>query len=112
MSEEKKITKNTVFNTLKTDGLKKPFYVESHLYEKVMKHIESKSQKEIETKSRRSTIIPNFVGLKFKIHNGKTYKSVLITENMIGRKLGEFSPTRTFKGHPALKGAKTGDKKK
>ena len=57
------------------------------------------SKKPIKTWSRRSTIIPDFVGLTFAVHNGKKFVPVYVTENMVGHKLGEFSPTRTFKGH-------------
>ena len=60
-------------------------------------------RKPIQTWSRRSTITPDFVGLNFNVHNGKSFLPVYVTENMVGHKLGEFSPTRTFKGHPAGK---------
>lgn len=56
-------------------------------------------KKPIKTWSRRSTILPDFVGLTFAVHNGKKFVPVFVTENMVGHKLGEFSPTRTFKGH-------------
>jgi small subunit ribosomal protein S19 len=59
----------------------------------------SGSHKPIRTWSRRSTVTPDFVGLNFEVHNGKTFLLVRVTENMVGHKLGEFAPTRTFKGH-------------
>jgi len=63
------------------------------------------SKKPIKTWSRRSTIVPDFVGLTFAVHNGKKFVPIYVTENMVGHKLGEFSPTRTYKGH-----VKTGKK--
>ena len=60
----------------------------------------------IKTWSRRSTILPNFIGLTFGVHNGKRHIPVFVTENMVGHKLGEFSPTRTYKGHPGTKAEK------
>ncbi|HXF43254.1 MAG TPA: 30S ribosomal protein S19 [Pyrinomonadaceae bacterium] len=65
----------------------------------------------IKTWSRRSTITPEMVGLTFAVHNGKRHIPVFITENMVGHKLGEFSPTRTFKGHPGTKAEKAAKKK-
>ena len=79
-------------------------FVDGHLLKKAAQAKESKSKKIIQTWSRRSTIIPDFVGLTFAVHNGKKFIPVFITENMVGHKLGEFSPTRTFYGH-------AGDKK-
>lgn len=103
-NNEKKITKNAVHNlSVPIDQLRKPHYVEASLFEKVKKHREKQSRAPIQTKSRRSTIIPEFVGLTFEIHNGKTYISRLIIEDMVGHKLGEFAPTRTFKGHAGTK---------
>jgi small subunit ribosomal protein S19 len=67
-----------------------------------------KSKKVIKTWSRRSTILPEFVGLTFAVHNGKKFLPVFVTENMVGHKLGEFSPTRTFHGHSGEKKATTG----
>ena len=65
----------------------------------------------IKTWSRRSTITPDMVGLTFGVHNGKRHIPVYVTENMVGHKLGEFSPTRTFKGHPGTKAEKTAKRK-
>lgn len=87
-------------------SLKKGFFVDGHLTDKVVKAIESDSKKPITTWSRRSTITPDFVGLHFQVHNGKAFLPVYVTENMVGHKLGEFSPTRTFKGHPTSKDKK------
>ena len=74
-----------------------------HLLKKVEAAQASNDRKPIQTWSRRSTITPDFVGLNFNVHNGKSFLPVYVTENMVGHKLGEFSPTRTFKGHPAGK---------
>ena len=80
-------------------SLKKGPFVEQHLLEKIDKINESGVKRPIKTWSRRSTITPDFVGQTFLVHNGKIFNSVFVTENMVGHKLGEFSPTRTFKGH-------------
>ena len=80
-------------------SLKKGPYVEQHLLEKIDKIADSNSKKPIKTWSRRSTITPDFVGHTFLVHNGKIFISVFVTENMVGHKLGEFSPTRVFKKH-------------
>jgi small subunit ribosomal protein S19 len=82
-------------------SLKKGPFVEQHLLEKVDKNNASGSKKPIKTWSRRSTIVPDFVGHTFLVHNGKVFNSVFVTENMVGHKLGEFSPTRIFKKHGA-----------
>jgi small subunit ribosomal protein S19 len=74
-------------------------FIDAHLQKKVDEAIASKSKKIIQTWSRRSTISPDFVGLTFAVHNGKKFVPVFVTENMVGHKLGEFSPTRTFYGH-------------
>ena len=87
--------------------IKGPF-IDTHLLKKVESTVESGSHKEIKTHSRRSTIIPLMVGLKIGVHNGKTFVSVLITENMVNHKLGEFALTRTFKGHAGDKKTKRG----
>lgn len=78
---------------------KKGPYVQSSLEEKVAKVRESGKREVIKTWSRRSMITPEFVGLTFAVHNGKKFVSVFITENMVGHRLGEFSPTRTFRLH-------------
>lgn len=88
-------------------SLKKGPYVEPKLLKKVQAAIASGEKKMIKTWSRRSTIIPEFIGFTFAVHNGKKFIPVYVTENMIGHKLGEFAPTRTFKGHAgSSKGAK------
>ena len=79
---------------------KGPFY-DDHLLKKVEKMNASGGKKPIKTWSRRSTIMPEFVGLTFNVHNGKAFLPVYVSENMVGHKLGEFSPTRQFKGHSA-----------
>ncbi|MDR2577052.1 MAG: 30S ribosomal protein S19 [Puniceicoccales bacterium] len=78
---------------------KKGFYAEPSLLDKIDLAAKSGSRKAIRTWSRRSTITPDFVGLNFEVHNGKTFLTVHVTENMVGHRLGEFAPTRTFKGH-------------
>ncbi len=80
-------------------SLKKGPFIDDHLLKKVTKAQEEQSRKVIKTWSRRSTVTPDFVGLTLAIHNGKKFVPVLVTENMVGHKLGEFAPTRTFKGH-------------
>ncbi len=80
-------------------SLKKGPFVDEKLMKKVNGSIESGDKKLIKTWSRRSTILPEFIGYTFAVHNGKKFIPVYVTENMVGHKLGEFSPTRTFKGH-------------
>lgn len=80
-------------------SLKKGPYVFHKLLDKVAKAKESTKKSVIKTWSRTSMIIPDMVGLTIAVHNGKTFVPVFVTENMVGHKLGEFSPTRTFKGH-------------
>lgn len=89
-------------------SLKKGPFVDFHLIQKVMKVREDagKSNKVIKTWSRRSTIIPEFIGYTFAVHNGKKFIPVYVTDNMIGHKLGEFALTRTFYGHGADKKSK------
>lgn len=82
-------------------SLKKGPFVDDHLVKKVA-DLTTKNQKTVvKTWSRRSTIVPDFIGHTFAVHNGKKFIPVYITENMVGHKLGEFSPTRVFKGHAA-----------
>lgn len=81
-------------------------FVDGYLIKKVQKSVESGSSQIIQTWSRRSTIIPMFVGYTFAVHNGNKFIPVAVTEEMVGRKLGEFSPTRTYHGHGADKKAK------
>ena len=80
-------------------SLKKGPFIDDHLMKKVLKINEAGEKKVIKTWSRRSTIIPEFVGHTFAVHNGKVFNSVFVTESMVGHKLGEFSPTRTFRKH-------------
>lgn len=92
-------------------SIKKGPFVDDHLQRKVQQAQETQSRKIIKTWSRRSTILPEFVGLTFAVHNGKKFLPVFVTEDMVGHKLGEFSPTRIFYSHAGdkkskLKGAK------
>jgi len=80
-------------------SIKKGPFVDEHLMKKVKKAIETNDKKPIKTWSRRSTIVPEMIGLTFNVHNGRNFVPVYITENHVGYKLGEFAPTRTFKGH-------------
>lgn len=86
-------------------SIKKGPFVDLHLEQKVAAEGPS-SKKIIKTWSRRSTITPDFIGLSFAVHNGKKFIPVFVTENMVGHKLGEFAPTRTFYGHAADKKSK------
>ena len=87
-------------------SLKKGPYIAPSLYKKVLEASQSNSNKVIKTWSRRSTIFPEMVGITFAVHNGKKFIPVFVSENMVGHKLGEFSPTRTFWGHAGDKKAK------
>lgn len=80
-------------------SVKKGPFVDLHLLKKVEKAQAERSKKPIKTWSRRSTITPEFVGLTIAVHNGRQHVPIIITENMVGHKLGEFAATRTFKGH-------------
>lgn len=80
---------------------KKGPYVDEKLLKKVMKMREAGRKDVIKTWSRSSVVLPEFVGYTFAIHNGRTFVNVYITENMVGHRLGEFAPTRTFRGHGA-----------
>ena len=82
-------------------SIKKGPFIDPSLMKKVEKANEAQSRKPIKTWSRRSMIVPDFVGHTFNVHNGRAFLPVFVTENMVGHKLGEFSPTRTFKGHGA-----------
>ena len=82
-------------------SVKKGPFVDYHLWEKVQAARQTNSRQPIRTWSRRSMILPEFVGLTIAVHNGRHHVPILITENMVGHKLGEFSPTRTFRGHAA-----------
>lgn len=84
-------------------SLKKGFFVDHHLLKKVEVQNEKEMKKPIKTWSRRSMIIPDMVGHTFEVHNGNKFLTVFVSENMVGHRLGEFSPTRIFKGHPVKK---------
>lgn len=86
-------------------SIRKGPFVDDHLAKKVEAETAG-SKKVIKTWSRRSTITPDFIGLTFAVHNGKKFIPVFVTENMVGHKLGEFAPTRTFYGHAADKKSK------
>lgn len=80
-------------------SVKKGPFVDESLFKKVQKARETKDNKPIKTWSRRSMILPDMIGLTFNVHNGRAFVPVYVTENHVGYKLGEFAPTRTFKGH-------------
>ena len=84
-------------------SLKKGPFIDEKLFIKVNKLIDSGGYDPIKTWARRCTIVPEFVGFTFLVHNGKMFHRVLVTEDMVGHKLGEFSLTRTFKGHSSRK---------
>ncbi len=88
-------------------SIKKGPFVDAHLAAKVEKARAESSKRPLKTWSRRSTIMPDFIGLTIAVHNGKQHVPILVTENMVGHKLGEFAATRTFKGHSADKKATT-----
>ncbi|MDE2150161.1 MAG: 30S ribosomal protein S19 [Gammaproteobacteria bacterium] len=85
-------------------SIKKGPFVDHHLAKKVAELQGSRVKRPVKTWSRRSMIVPDMIGLTLQVHNGRQHVPVFVTENMVGHKLGEFAPTRTFKGH-------TGDKK-
>jgi len=87
-------------------SIKKGPFVDAHLAKKVEAASANRDRKPIKTWSRRSTVLPDFIGLTIAVHNGRQHVPVLISENMVGHKLGEFALTRTFKGHAADKKAK------
>ena len=80
-------------------SLKKGPFVDPRLYVKVQKQVESGQKEPIKTWARSCTIVPEFVGTTFLVHNGKLHMKVLVSEDMVGHKLGEFAPTRVFRGH-------------
>ena len=80
-------------------SIKKGPFVDDYVIAKVQRAHETRSKKVIKTWSRRSTIVPEFVGMTFAVHNGRKFVPVFVTENMVGHKLGEFAPTRTYYGH-------------
>ena len=87
-------------------SIKKGPFCDDHLVKKAQVARQTQDRKVIKTWSRRSTVLPDFVGLTFAVHNGKKFVPVYVTENMVGHKFGEFSPTRTYYGHGADKKAK------
>lgn len=87
-------------------SIKKGPFIDHHLEKKVLEAIETDNKRPIKTWSRRSMISPEMIGLTIAVHNGRQHMPVFITEDMVGHKLGEFSPTRTFKGHAVDKKAK------
>ncbi|HEY9134323.1 MAG TPA: 30S ribosomal protein S19 [Pseudomonadales bacterium] len=87
-------------------SLKKGPFIDAHLLKKVDVAVAQNSRRPIKTWSRRSMIIPDMIGLTIAVHNGKQHIPVLVTEHMIGHKLGEFAATRTYRGHAADKKAK------
>jgi len=87
-------------------SIKKGPFIDQHLEKKVLEAIETNNKRPIKTWSRRSMISPEMIGLTIAIHNGRQHMPVFITEDMVGHKLGEFSPTRTFRGHIADKKAR------
>jgi small subunit ribosomal protein S19 len=87
-------------------SVKKGPFVDDHLVKKANEAVDQNSKRAIKTWSRRSTILPEFVGLTFAVHNGRKFVPVFCTDNMVGHKLGEFAPTRTYYGHGVDKKAK------
>ena len=87
-------------------SVKKGPFVDLHLLKKVDENTRTNAKKVIKTWSRRSTVLPEMVGMTMAVHNGRKFLPVFVTENMVGHKLGEFAPTRTFYGHAADKKAK------
>ena len=89
-----------------TRSLKKGPFIDHHLINKVLVAVEKKDKRPIKTWSRRSTIVPDMIGLTIAVHNGRAHVPIYISDNMVGHKLGEFALTRTFKGHVADKKVK------
>jgi len=87
-------------------SVKKGPFIDHHLVKKVEQAVASNVKKPIKTWSRRSMVLPDMVGLTIAVHNGRQHVPVLVSDNMVGHKLGEFAPTRTFRGHAADKKAK------
>ena len=84
-------------------SLRKGPFIDHHLFEKVSRQNREGSKKPIKTWSRRSMILPDMIGHTFEVHNGRKFITVFVSENMVGHRLGEFSPTRIFKGHGSKK---------
>jgi small subunit ribosomal protein S19 len=101
------VARKTIGEIVTRSVWKGPF-VDGYLIKKVKAVVDSGRRDPIKTWSRRSTLIPDFVGITFLVHNGRKFIPVLVTEDMIGHKLGEFSPTRTFLGHAGDRRAKKG----
>lgn len=91
-----------------TRSAKKGPYVDEKVFRKVQKALQAGSHEAIKTWARACTIVPEFIGMTFMVHNGKMFHKVFVTEDMVGHKLGEFSPTRTFRGHSGRKAATPG----
>lgn len=91
-----------------TRSAKKGPYVDERLFQKVQKAINTGSHEPIKTWARACTVVPEFIGRTIMVHNGKMFHKVFVTEDMVGHKLGEFSPTRTFRGHGGVKKAEPG----
>lgn len=87
-------------------SIRKGPFIETHLLKKVQQAVETNNKRPIKTWSRRSMVVPEMVGLTIAVHNGRQHVPVLVNENMVGHKLGEFASTRTFKGHVADKKGK------
>jgi small subunit ribosomal protein S19 len=87
-------------------SIKKGPFIDLHLLDKVTGAVAINSKRPIKTWSRRSTVIPEMVGLTIAVHNGRQHIPILVSENMVGHKLGEFAPTRTFRGHAGAKKTK------
>jgi len=92
-------------------SIKKGPFVDGHLLEKVGKAVATNDKRPIKTWSRRSMILPEMVGLTIAVHNGRIHVPIYVTENMVGHKLGEFVPTRTFKGHSGDRKVKGAEEK-
>jgi small subunit ribosomal protein S19 len=92
-------------------SIRKGPFVDEHLVRKIERALASGDRKAIRTWSRRSTVLPEMVGATLAVHNGHGFVPVFVTENMVGHKVGEFAPSRTFKGHPGLKSASSPQKK-
>jgi small subunit ribosomal protein S19 len=88
-----------------TRSAKKGPFVDEKLFRKVLRAQESGNREPIKTWARRCTVVPEFIGFSFMVHNGKMFHKVLVTEDMVGHKLGEFSPTRIFRGHSGARKA-------
>ena len=92
-------------------SIKKGPFVDSHLMKKIEDVVASNNKRPVKTWSRRSMVIPDMVGITIAVHNGRLHVPILITENMVGHKLGEFAVTRTFRGHSGDKKVKSSDDK-